>query len=74
MYVIGLEDIILDRLRKAVHWSSGRDREWGYRLLLMYLENLDLNYLTSQFENDSEKAEFRIWFDEAVSEKDRKLN
>ncbi len=72
IYVIGLEDIILDRLRKAVHWNSARDREWGYRLLLMYLEKLDLSYVEDQFENDSERAEFLIWLDEAAREKDQR--
>ncbi|MCD9026297.1 hypothetical protein [Cohnella silvisoli] len=72
VYVIGLEDIVLDRLRKAVHWNSGRDREWGYRLLLMYLEKLELSYMASQFENDSERAEFQIWLDEAANEKNQK--
>jgi hypothetical protein len=71
VYVIGLEDIILDRLRKAVHWTSGRDREWGYRLLLMYLEKLELSYMASQLENDSEKVEFQVWLDEANLEKNQ---
>jgi hypothetical protein len=38
VYVIGIENIFLDRLRSAVHWQSGVDREWGYRLLIMYFE------------------------------------
>lgn len=69
VYLIGLEDIILDRLRRAVHWSSGRDREWGYRLLLMYLEKIDLPYITSRFETESERQEFEYWFEEASEEK-----
>jgi len=70
VYVIGLEDIILDRLRKTVHWSSIRDREWGYRLLLMYLEQLDLQYMNDLFETESESVEFQIWLEQARQEKE----
>lgn len=69
IYVIGIEDIILDRLRSAVHWQSGVDREWGYRLLLMYFENIDLSYLQSHFQHPKEEIEFKLWFDEASLEK-----
>ncbi|WP_372633212.1 hypothetical protein [Cohnella sp.] len=69
VYVIGLEDIILDRLRKTVHWSSARDREWGYRMLLMYLEQLDLPYMNGLLETKSESAEFQIWLEQARQEK-----
>lgn len=73
VYIIGLEDIILDRLRKTVHWKSGRDREWGYRLLLMYFENLDIPYILSKLETLSEQEEFQIWLGEAAQEKDQIL-
>jgi hypothetical protein len=65
VYVIGIEDLILDRLRSAVHWQSGRDREWGYRLLLMYYEKIDLDYIRSRFEHRKEKEEFEHWLQEA---------
>ncbi|WP_157404568.1 hypothetical protein [Shouchella shacheensis] len=29
VFVIGVEDIILDRLRACVHWKSSSDCEWG---------------------------------------------
>lgn len=45
VYVIGLEDIILDRLRACVHWKSSSDCEWGRRLFLLHFERLDINYL-----------------------------
>lgn len=37
VYVIGIEDIILDRLRACVHWKSTSDCEWGYRRLNVHL-------------------------------------
>ncbi len=45
IYVIGIEDIILDRLRACVHWQSSSDCEWGLRLLKVHADHLDLDYL-----------------------------
>lgn len=45
IYVIGLEDIILDRLRACVHWKSNSDCEWAQRLYFLHKQNLDLDYL-----------------------------
>ncbi|MDQ1911397.1 hypothetical protein RAC89_13230 [Paenibacillus sp. GD4] len=69
VYVIGIEDIILDRLRAAVHWKSGESREWGYRMLLMYFEDLDMEYIQSRFEHPMEKYEFNLWINAAIQEK-----
>jgi hypothetical protein len=68
VYVIGIEDIILDRLRSAVHWKSGEDREWGYRLLLIYFEDVDLTYIEANFQHPSEREEFEVWLAEVRSE------
>jgi hypothetical protein len=68
VYVIGIEDIILDRLRAAVHWKSGEDREWGYRLLLIYFEDIDLTYIESNLQHPSEREEFDVWLAEVRSE------
>lgn len=70
VYVIGIEDIILDRLRSAVYWQSGVDREWGYRMLLMYLEDIDLAYIKSHFQHPKEEQEFELWLNDASIEKD----
>lgn len=43
--VIGLEDLLLDRLRAAVHWQSPEDRRWARRLILLYPDRLDWEYL-----------------------------
>ncbi|WP_373894498.1 hypothetical protein ACUL41_19020 [Virgibacillus natechei] len=51
VYVIGLEDIILDRLRACVHWKSSSDCEWGRRLFLLHFERLDINYLINIVQN-----------------------
>jgi hypothetical protein len=45
IYVIGLEDIILDRLRACIHWKSNSDCEWAQRLFFLHKPNLDISYL-----------------------------
>lgn len=71
IYVIGIEDLLLDRLRAAVHWRSHEDREWGYRLLLMY-DDLDLDYITAQLTFKEEKEEWQEWL--KAKEKDSRLD
>jgi len=43
--VIGVEDLLLDRIRAAVHWRSEEDRRWARRLALLYADRLDWSYL-----------------------------
>jgi hypothetical protein len=68
VYLIGIEDIIIDRLRSAVHWKSGEDREWGFRMLFMYLEGIDLDYIKSNLVNGKESEEFDLWLSDTQQE------
>jgi hypothetical protein len=63
VYVIGIEDIILDRLRACVHWKSSSDCEWGARLLLTHRTKLDLEYMTAKALEDLTMVKFREWLD-----------
>lgn len=47
VYVISIEDIILDRLRACVHWKSSADCEWAERLYRIHYEKLDLDYMNT---------------------------
>ena len=51
VYIIGVEDLILDRLRAGVYWNSTSDMEWARYLLESYIDDLDLAYLET---DDSE--------------------
>lgn len=64
VYVIGIEDIILDRLRACVHWKSSSDYEWGRRLLLLHYERLDIPYMTQQAKVDSTITILTKWLNE----------
>lgn len=43
--VLGLEDLIIDRLRAWIHGTSDEDGRWARRLVLLYAERIDWDYL-----------------------------
>ena len=44
-YVLGLEDVIVDRLAACVHWSSENDCRWVEVLTTVHKDDLDVDYL-----------------------------
>ena len=46
--VIGIEDLILDRLRAWIHWKSDEDGRWTRRLTALYADLLDWSYLVAR--------------------------
>ena len=46
--VIGIEDLILDRLRAWIHWKSDEDERWTRRLVALYADRLDWEYLANR--------------------------
>jgi hypothetical protein len=64
VYLIGIEDIIMDRLRATVHWKSASDREWGFRLFAIYFEDIDIPYMKSKVETSNEAEELEKWIEE----------
>lgn len=61
VFVIGIEDIILDRLRACVHWKSSSDCEWGKRLLLLHFDRLDINYMVKRAKVDKTITVLEEW-------------
>ena len=47
-YVIGLEDIIFDRIEAAEHWKSESDREQAIRMSSVFYDDLDWQYLADK--------------------------
>jgi hypothetical protein len=43
--LLGVEDLIVDRLNAFVHWKSTDDGYWAKELLFIYAESLDNDYL-----------------------------
>ena len=43
--VIGLEDIIVDRLNALIHWKSEQDGLWAQEIVAIHQEDIDWKYL-----------------------------
>ena len=54
--VIGVEDLLLDRLRAWVHWKSDEDGRWTRRLAHLHAERLDWSYLKERTRTVSEES------------------
>lgn len=48
VYLIGIEDIIIDRLNAFVHWKSSEDGRWAKELLILNKDKIDWKYLEEQ--------------------------
>lgn len=51
--VLGVEDLLIDRLRGWVHWKSDEDGRWAARLAALYTDELDWDYLSSRVAGDA---------------------
>jgi len=45
VYVIGIEDLIVDRLNSYVWWKYARDGEWVSQLIKIHSKRIDWKYL-----------------------------
>jgi hypothetical protein len=59
-YVIGVEDLIIDRLQAAEFWDDTRSREWARFLMASHLEQLDLDYMRKYAAQESPKLLRRL--------------
>ena len=55
--VIGIEDLLIDRLRAWVHWNSDEDGRWARRLTFLYNERMDWHYVFDRVAPVPEEAE-----------------
>ena len=55
--IIGIEDLLLDRLRAWVHWKSDEDGRWTRRLALLYPDRIDWGYVRERTSTIPEEAE-----------------
>lgn len=54
--IIGVEDLLLDRLRAWVHWRSEEDGRWTRRLALLYADRIDWRYVRERTHAVPEEA------------------
>lgn len=55
--IIGIEDLLIDRLRAWVRWNSDEDGRWTRRLALLYPDRIDWRYVRERTSGIPEKAE-----------------
>lgn len=48
VFVIGIEDLILDRLAAAKFWESMQDAEWAIKLIALHYNDIDFDYLKKE--------------------------
>lgn len=61
IYLISLEDIIIDRLRATVYWRSEEDGVWGFKLLANNFEDVDVSYIIKKLQEKEESEELEDW-------------
>ena len=54
--VLGVEDLLVDRLRAWVHWKSDEDGRWAARLVALWADELDWSYLRARTSEPAERA------------------
>ena len=52
VHVIGIEGLIMNRLRGYTHWQSVSDGEWAGRLIALHEASIDWEYLNCQAEKE----------------------
>lgn len=58
--MIGLEDIILDRILAAGHWNSESDKEQAIRIATIYNDEIDWNYIKKVSKQEMAEKMFKI--------------
>ncbi len=47
VYIIGVEDLIIDRVNAYIHWRSIDDGDWAKGLMALYKDEIDWDYLVT---------------------------
>jgi len=67
VFVISVEDIIMDRLRASIYWYESESKIWGMKMLSDYFDQLDLEYMKEVgkgAETERESDEIAHWISE----------
>lgn len=52
VYIIGVEDLIIDRVNAYVHWRSIDDGDWAKELMALYRDEIDWDYLVTSAQTE----------------------
>ncbi len=56
VYILGIEDLVVDRLNAYVHWESSDDRVWARELMVLHAEEIDWDYLEKRAKEEEVEA------------------
>ena len=70
-YIIGIEDIIIDRLNRYKFWKEYDDQEWIIGMIYLNYEDIDWNYLFQKSKSEKTIDELKE-FKEIVDKKIKK--
>lgn len=56
VYILGIEDLIIDRLNAYVHWKSQDDGIWAKELMVLHSEEIDWDYLEKRAKEEKVEA------------------
>ena len=56
-YIIGIEDIIIDRLNRYKYWNVKKDKEWIMAMIYVNFEEIDKDYIFNKAEKEGTKKE-----------------
>jgi len=62
--IIGIEDLIVDRLNSYVYWSYEDDKRWASQLIASQGSQLDMDYLRSRLDEEKTRQAFEGILDE----------
>ena len=72
--VIGIEDLIIDRLNACVHWKSESDCELAQILLNGYKDELDIDYLQKRAKEELIEGKLKEMLEERENENKARRN
>ena len=58
VYLIGIEDIIIDRLNSYKYWNVESDKEWIIGMIFVNYEDIDWKYLLNRAEKEGTQEKF----------------
>jgi len=70
-YIIGIEDIIIDRLNRYKHWNVNTDKEWIPGMIYVNYDDIDWDYLLKKAREEKTEDELKE-FKEIVEEEKEK--
>ena len=70
-YVIGLEDIIFDRIQAAEHWESKSDKEQAVRIGASFYDEIDWDYVRKRCREELSEEMLDKVLKEIENEKDK---